>query len=407
LTLDNHHFGRIATIDPDSLTTSIDVGSLVRRLILFETCSLDSIKLREVPALVETFGVDGLLELVDSGSLRIFLDTMLIADQKVGETLATVKNGRVFASDAVTLKLVSTVLDGPGRVQVVTEGLQEVRKSRVSAKDDKKLRKALSSRLLLWPRDAGEQGLRDTDFDLLRGDPLIFDGIQMAHERLVGTPSPWIGFSTEKIEEGTFRIKLTSESDYDLSSELTQKVIVQGVLAVAGMNKTINLMSNLEAATGFRDEEARLFTLKMRSVAELLLQTSFESEFDRIVKIGGLPALTDLPAGSKIDVKQLMKIRESSECAEMRDWIKNGRFESDIDIASQFSDLHAKVSYMTQSNAGRVTRFVATTLLGNVPIAGLFLGPAASATDSFLVDHVLGQPGPAIFLSHNYPSIFS
>ena len=48
----------------------VDIGVLVRRLILFDRTIVKSVQLREVPVLVRTFGKTGFVELIDSGLLR-------------------------------------------------------------------------------------------------------------------------------------------------------------------------------------------------------------------------------------------------------------------------------------------------------------------------------------------------
>ncbi len=49
----------------------LDVGGLVRRLLLFDTYILYSVRLKEVPDLVRHFGLDGTLVLLSSGALEI------------------------------------------------------------------------------------------------------------------------------------------------------------------------------------------------------------------------------------------------------------------------------------------------------------------------------------------------
>ena len=62
---------RIASTTPDGDIDSVDVATLVRQLILFDTCVLKTHDLREFPFLVRSFGLDGTLELLSSGVLEI------------------------------------------------------------------------------------------------------------------------------------------------------------------------------------------------------------------------------------------------------------------------------------------------------------------------------------------------
>lgn len=77
---------RQAVLGPIAVQSSkhaidVDIGSLVRRLILFDTTIVKSILLREVPTLVRTFHRAGFTHLVKSGLLRFTCDaTFLVVD---------------------------------------------------------------------------------------------------------------------------------------------------------------------------------------------------------------------------------------------------------------------------------------------------------------------------------------
>jgi hypothetical protein len=68
--------------------------------------------------------------------------------------------------------------------------------------------------------------------------------------------------------------------------------------------------------------------------------------------------------------------------------------------------LRNKVSSIVHTSTGKTLRFAATTALGLIPGAGLILGPASGAIDSFLIDSVFPNPGVLAFLTHTYPSLF-
>jgi hypothetical protein len=47
-----------------------------------------------------------------------------------------------------------------------------------------------------------------------------------------------------------------------------------------------------------------------------------------------------------------------------------------------------------------------TSGAGAIPVVGIAAGPVLTAGDSFLLARIIGKPGPAMFLSKNYRSIF-
>src|SRR5436309_2577430 len=63
----------IVTQDPGAsdISVRLDVESLVRRLLLFDTYILYSVRLKEIPDLVRRFGYEGALALLGSGAVEI------------------------------------------------------------------------------------------------------------------------------------------------------------------------------------------------------------------------------------------------------------------------------------------------------------------------------------------------
>jgi hypothetical protein len=69
------HIGPITTrMGDDGAKTVVDVGDLVRRLLLFEHCTLESGGLAEIPRLYNAFGFRDLMALLEWGALSIICD---------------------------------------------------------------------------------------------------------------------------------------------------------------------------------------------------------------------------------------------------------------------------------------------------------------------------------------------
>src|SRR5579859_2654021 len=62
------------------ISVELDVESFVRRLLLFDTYILYSVRLKEIPELVRHFGYSGTLELLKSGALEIRCDCTQFAE---------------------------------------------------------------------------------------------------------------------------------------------------------------------------------------------------------------------------------------------------------------------------------------------------------------------------------------
>ena len=53
------------------ITVALDIEGLIRRLLLFDTYILYSVRLKEIPELVRHFGYEGTIALLTSGALEI------------------------------------------------------------------------------------------------------------------------------------------------------------------------------------------------------------------------------------------------------------------------------------------------------------------------------------------------
>src|ERR1700692_2054528 len=75
-------FGEVA-IHSGTEVSGVDVDTLLRRLLLFDSVVIKSVRLREVPYLIRAFGVSGFLSLLNSGVLKVSCEfTFLVGDVK-------------------------------------------------------------------------------------------------------------------------------------------------------------------------------------------------------------------------------------------------------------------------------------------------------------------------------------
>lgn len=402
-----HHFGRIATQPPgQERSVDVDLGALVRRLILFETVTVESLRLMEIPSLVGAFGSGGLRELLDSGAVRIICDAM--GTGQVGQSLglgATIDRGGTLPLSHIRLVQYSAA----DRRQYLHGCLQEVHSAQIPDKAAKRLKAYLAPRLLEYPRAAGQAGLDDTLFDLRSRPWQIWDGIRLMVRRETGIdpgPNPDPQFRCEELNEGDFRIVTSLGTQLNLPDEALHRCVEGGALAVAHLNQTLHLMKAFGAVTGFREDEVTLFERKASAIWSQVDPKSQERRFDRVITIAGLPDLSALPQGTGISVDRLLRLRESDDCRQLREWVRNIDSETDEEIDAEFGSIRAKMASITGGTAGRTVRFLVTTVAGRIPVVGDLAGLALSAADSFLLDRIIGKRGPATFLGRTYRSLF-
>jgi hypothetical protein len=106
-----------------------------------------------------------------------------------------------------------------------------------------------------------------------------------------------------------------------------------------------------------------------------------------------------------INVDRLLKIRESRETRDFRDWLGNVGAASDAEIKDRVASLRALIGLKISSPSGQAIRFLATSAAGFVPHAA----PTALALgvfNQFILDEIFPRSGVAAFVNELYPSIF-
>lgn len=192
----------------------------------------------------------------------------------------------------------------------------------------------------------------------------------------------------------------------ELPAEQQHRLVERGILEVAGMNQRIHLMKSFGAVTGFQADEVPLFEKKLSVLLSQVDPDAQERRFDRVATLAGLPGFDGWPAGATVDVDRLLNLRDAPECREIRQWIRNVDTETDEQIKAQFDSVREQVVSMLGSPCGKAMRFLVATVVGLIPSVGAVAGPLLSAGDTFLLEKVIGKPGPATILGRNYRSIF-
>ncbi|MFI5102102.1 MAG: hypothetical protein ACHP9V_01900 [Terriglobales bacterium] len=374
----------------------VDVGSLVRRLILFDKVIIKSFRLRETPVLVRAFGKEGFGELIKLGLLRFSCEfTTLILDLS--------RNGirHVPLEHFSFAKLEAVNREGDLRKELVA--LQSI--SGLKNRERVALEETIWGSLVRPPKTFADDLLAQLDGDLRANTPAlrlaVFDRLRAklgVHE----LPAE-VSIEVEETAHRVFHVKNDLAASYGFSSQEVHDLLHQAVVAVANLGHRLTEMQAYSAITGFLDTEAPLLFGKFSSLVAPLNPAAAEKQFERVIELAELP---DFSPGQKVDVQKLLKARDSAECREFREWLSNLDSASDAGIKEMVASLRSKMASIAASPGGKLMRLAATTGIGLIPGVGLIAGAAAGAIDSFLVDKVLPRSGIVAFLTETYPSLF-
>lgn len=308
--------GRCGAYLPSPEAINVDVGLVLRRLLLFDTFILDTIKLLEVPALVETFGARGLTLLLDSGAIRILFDPLTVGQTGQLATELRQQKGTLPLS-SYCLSTVSLA----SKDEFLTMCLQNVHKaSGANRKDLIKLKQMIASTIISNPLNAGEDALRAVPSDLERADyfpALLRRAVtEMLH---IDIPEERIRTHIHRLDDRDFRVESNLSNLIGIDAPKAHSIQERAILAAADLNMRIEEMRNHNALSGVLDEDAPVLGRKLDFLARAISPQQQDQHFVRVVDLAGLPTNRE---GIKIDVERLLEVRASRECREFRQWLQ-------------------------------------------------------------------------------------
>lgn len=376
---------------------SVDIGSLIRRLVLFDRVVIKSSRLREIPVLVRTFGKGGFDQLLKLGIVRFCCEfTVVVTDVHMGGT-------RTIPLDHFSFGI-ADLKDREEKLRQGLVGLQGV----PGLKNDQRLaiEEAVWSSLVRPPTTFGADLLNQIDADLRKNSSALKASIieQVTKERPNADPSRiQTEIQVEETQTRVFHIRNTISRNFGLSSEQTHDLLQRAVTGVASLNHRIAEMSAYSSITGFLQTEAPLLFGKLAGIVAPLNPNVAEEQFKRVLDLADVP---DFKSGQRVDVEKLLAIRESSECRDFRGWLSTIEGVSDEDVQTMVRGVKNKLASLAGSTSGKAVRLAITTGLGLIPGFGALAGLAGGSVDSFLVDRVLPRSGVFAFLAESYPSLF-
>jgi hypothetical protein len=401
------HIGPISTPSGEGgVEIQVDVGALVRRLLLFEHCTIESNHLRELPELVRVFGPDGLQALLESKAVSIICDALTSGSVGQNRELR-VTQMRGGPLPAGSYRIVPVAI--ADHADYVHNALQIVHSlPGTNLKKQIKIKQQIVSRIKRYPSDVAVKAKDGFHTLLEREDWSLRSALNDALQRSRGINPPGkIRFEVEDLgNDGDFRVATNLSTDLGVSEEESHRIVEQALLAVSSLEQRLELMKAFESLSGFRDAEAQIFASRAAFLAAQLDPDAQEARFDKVTTIAGLPSLDRLNPGERIDVEKLLKLRDTQECRDLRKWLRGIDTETDAEIEAYFASLRSQAAAITHSKAGKAVRFITGNAVGFIPVVGLAAGPAYAACDAFFIEKLIGKPGPASFLGKSYKSIF-
>jgi hypothetical protein len=387
-------------------SVSADIPALLNRLLIFENYYLQTIRLREFGSLVRSIGLENVILLLDSGALKLDLNPTQFGQS--GQT-----GPQLGVREKPPLPLLSysfSLLLSPQRNDYLVRSIQEVHRDLcgvLSRKDLMTLDGAILRTVMPIPENTGVPAMLAFDSDLRANAPMFKAALMSRLRRRTGFGSieeADVSLVVRPIDDTDFVTESNLES-LGLTKEEAHKIVESSLLGAGQVNSRIEDMQNYQALSGAIDDELPLFGDKFKFLAASLSPKLKEHTFDKVLRIGRFPAFDFAPPTKKFDMQKFLKVRESKECRDFRDWLKHAQFFDEPEIHSQVASLRTWLGTLVRGTMGKFIRLAVSTGAGLVPVPGL--GLAFGALDTFVLEKLLPISGPSMFLDMMYGSLFT
>ena len=394
---------RLPTMDD----IDFDVGLFFRRLLLFDTYSMHTIRFMEFPHLVRLIGYEGVIDILNSGLLKLDCDPAILAEiSQIKASKSKKREGRI--------KLGSfsfSIVRAAEQKQYVSRCFECISSiPGITFKQKKKLKSTIADQILPIPENSGLQSITNFRQDIFSNRPVVKSAIihQIKKQKnlTVRNTELKIHFTKGIEEEDELDAETNISSLLRVSEEEIHQILQSALFGIGMLNKRIEDMQYYNSLSGFLDDEAPLFEEKLSFLENLVSPNAPIKEFQRVISITGLPDFDHIKNGSsKINIEKFLKVRDSEECRDFREWIASLESATDEEIKERTLSLRTKLSSAIHSPIGSGIRFLATTAFSFVGASDI-VNIGVGALDTFLLDKILPKGGVATFIHRMYPSIF-
>lgn len=374
---------------------AFDLAIFAERLLLFERVVLRSPRLEAVPALVSAFGIEHLIQLLNSGAIELDCNAYGIGVQQKGP-LVPFNYTMVWARsvEAHNRTIPKSIEAAVGAVQ----GARQVQRD--------KLANALERRCVRLGEDFLASAAREVARDLTSNRAGVQEGVVLAAGELVGTRIRPADVQVEVRHEGESRFFVENNLLQIGLDEVSAHRVIQGaLLAVAATEQRLEQMRLHTSTSVFREEEVRVLGAKISLAWEQFLAGGQHDRLTRVLSVAGFPDVRAAIDAGSFDFVALLEARESPECISFRRWLRSTDGMPDAELADQIASMKNKLAVAVRSPVGKTLRWVANVGVGLIPVVGSVAGAATGLVDSFLLEQVLPQSGAIAFLNGSVRSI--
>jgi hypothetical protein len=378
----------------------IDLNAFIRRLILFDEVIVESIRLKDIPQLAYTFGVDGLVDLLKSGIVRIHCSALTTG--QVGQTTALSWREKEGALPLGSFEFVP--IDIADQKEYIANNIRFTNDYVPRLKDAIKVKRAILDTIIENPADivpSTFQGLRRA---LLGDNEITKLAVSTAAHQFHGKSIPLtkLELEIESIKNSEYRTRSNVAELLSISEQESHKIVERGILNLSGLYQRLSYMHGFNSSAWFHEEDVPLLNRELSRLSTMVTTTKLEEPFIRIQNLLGLP---DITPSKQIDIRLVMKLRESKECRDFRQWLESSEDLSNKEIGVLVNSFSEKISRAVDTIPGRAIRLAVSAGIGSA-LAGPAAGITLSAIEDFTFKYMVKKPGPISLINNHLRRLY-
>jgi hypothetical protein len=391
----------------DNKVVGIDLEGLVQRLMLFEHCIIPTIWLKDIQILLRMVDSDALCELIDSDVVSFYIDSATVAEMgQARSKLNLTGNTSLLRDNEFSFSTIKGRDDTLKTTQAINElsetpGVMKAQATAVAERVEAAMLKPRGLEIL-------KEAFRDFYVDLRSPTSTVVHSLIGKRLQLLGAKSSRLVVNVEEFVEEDFRINSNLTTTFGLSPQKARDISLRALLDLSSVHIRLAHMRHFSTLIGMNEAEQGPWEMKVDALTQSFIsENQRERQFTRVAKIAGIGE-RELLQGKRLDLRRLIKIRQSEDLIIFRSWLKQTDNKSDAEIKERISSVRGKFGNAVQSSGGKTIRLM-LSYLPNL-IADKFtsqaIGLSLGVADSFLIDRILPKDAVLGILDKGYPTIF-
>lgn len=389
-------FSQITDFKKD--TAVFDAAYFFEELLFSNQLFVDSVRLKEIPHLINLIGFKGFEELIENDLIRFHCEVFTAA--QIGQTTSVTKT---TALPPLSYKLAYIKIRD--QYEYIDDHLQSALKllSNELKPTEATILNQKLSKLLVTYKPQTRQAIA-TYFEEKIQDKTLLKTYILEELKKHNINETHLEFQIEwNQSDKILTIKFDGEITRSVSVVKLHKICEQPILKVFGVSKSLFSMKEFDAISGINDPSEMLYLDAMvYPILENVTDYSVHQGFSRIITLNNLPSFQKIIDDGQFNIRKFLKLKKESSIQELGAVLsKIGSMPSE-EIQSLMEESRNRFGSMYNSGTGKSIRIGVASAIGLTPVFGPMLGAGLGLLESFVLDRFTKEKELSVFIDKRY-----